>query len=87
MITSAPVIRYLCMMKMTWQFLLCGLLIVGDHASNRVPAGVDLGIAPQLLDEHIAVTGAFRLAVLRHVTDAQAAALRHQSLARLCDQP
>ena len=31
MITSAPVIRYLCMMKMTWQFLLCGLLIVGGH--------------------------------------------------------
>lgn len=32
-----------------------GLLIVCDHASNRVPADIDLGIAPPLLDQHIAV--------------------------------
>lgn len=32
-----------------------GILIVADHASNRVPGDVDLGIAPELLDEHIAV--------------------------------
>jgi predicted N-formylglutamate amidohydrolase len=31
-----------------------GVLIVADHASNHVPADVDLGIAPQLLDDHIA---------------------------------
>lgn len=30
-----------------------GLLIVVDHASNRVPADVELGIAPGLLDLHI----------------------------------
>jgi len=32
-----------------------GIQIVCDHASNRVPEGVDLGIAPELLDLHIAV--------------------------------
>lgn len=31
-----------------------GVLIIGDHASNRVPDGVDLGIDPALLNEHIA---------------------------------
>ncbi|HEX7820382.1 MAG TPA: N-formylglutamate amidohydrolase [Sphingobium sp.] len=30
-------------------------LIVGDHASNRVPPGIDLGIDPRHMDEHIAV--------------------------------
>jgi len=32
-----------------------GLLIVSDHASNRVPESVDLGIAPELMEQHIAV--------------------------------
>lgn len=32
-----------------------GVLIVSDHASNRVPDDVDLGIAPALLDQHIAI--------------------------------
>jgi len=32
-----------------------GILIVSDHASNRVPPDIDLGIAPELLDEHIAI--------------------------------
>ena len=32
-----------------------GILVVSDHASNRVPAGIDLGIAPGLLDQHIAI--------------------------------
>lgn len=31
------------------------LLIIADHASNTVPPGVDLGIAPALLENHIAV--------------------------------
>jgi predicted N-formylglutamate amidohydrolase len=31
-----------------------GVLIVGDHASNLVPADIDLGIDPALLDLHIA---------------------------------
>ncbi len=32
-----------------------GILVVSDHASNLVPDDVDLGIAPELLDQHIAV--------------------------------
>tara|TARA_R110000782_G_scaffold182437_6_gene272673 strand:+ start:5754 stop:6473 length:720 start_codon:yes stop_codon:yes gene_type:complete len=31
------------------------ILIVGDHASNHVPDDVDLGIAPELLRDHIAI--------------------------------
>lgn len=32
-----------------------GVLVVSDHASNHVPADIDLGIAPQLLDQHMAI--------------------------------
>ncbi len=32
-----------------------GVLIVSDHASNHVPDDIDLGVAPALLDEHIAI--------------------------------
>ena len=32
-----------------------GIVIVSDHASNRVPDDVDLGIDPALLDEHVAL--------------------------------
>lgn len=32
-----------------------GILVVSDHASNLVPSDIDLGIAPELLDQHIAV--------------------------------
>ncbi|QVM85807.1 N-formylglutamate amidohydrolase [Novosphingobium decolorationis] len=32
-----------------------GILVVADHASNRVPGDIDLGIAPELMDEHIAI--------------------------------
>jgi predicted N-formylglutamate amidohydrolase len=32
-----------------------GILVVGDHASNRVPEDIDLGIDPALLDEHVAI--------------------------------
>jgi predicted N-formylglutamate amidohydrolase len=31
------------------------LLLVADHASNRVPADIDLGIPPHFLNDHIAV--------------------------------
>lgn len=31
------------------------VLIVSDHASNHVPADIELGIAPELLDQHIAL--------------------------------
>ncbi len=32
-----------------------GILVVSDHASNRVPGDIDLGIAPALLDQHVAI--------------------------------
>jgi predicted N-formylglutamate amidohydrolase len=32
-----------------------GILIVSDHASNRVPSDIDLGIDPALLDQHVAI--------------------------------
>ncbi|MCP5396406.1 MAG: N-formylglutamate amidohydrolase [Sphingomonadaceae bacterium] len=32
-----------------------GVLVVADHASNRVPDDIDLGIDPALMEEHIAV--------------------------------
>jgi predicted N-formylglutamate amidohydrolase len=32
-----------------------GMLLIADHASNRVPPGVELGIPSRLLDDHIAV--------------------------------
>jgi len=32
-----------------------GLLVVSDHASNHVPADIALGIAPELLTEHMAL--------------------------------
>jgi predicted N-formylglutamate amidohydrolase len=42
-----------------WQLLgeprFGGVLVVSDHASNRVPDDIDLGIAPALLHQHIAV--------------------------------
>jgi predicted N-formylglutamate amidohydrolase len=32
-----------------------GILVVSDHASNHVPDDINLGIAPELLDQHIAI--------------------------------
>lgn len=32
-----------------------GILVVSDHASNRIPDDIDLGIDPDLLNQHIAV--------------------------------
>ena len=32
-----------------------GILVVSDHASNHVPADIDLGIDPALLNQHIAI--------------------------------
>ncbi|WP_298198944.1 N-formylglutamate amidohydrolase [Novosphingobium sp.] len=32
-----------------------GILVVSDHASNHVPADIALGIAPDLLTEHMAI--------------------------------
>jgi len=62
-----------------------GILVVSDHASNRVPADIDLGIDPALLSQHMAIdigvaqvgaimagregTAAFQCAVSRLVCD------------------
>lgn len=32
-----------------------GIVVVADHASNRVPEGIALGVAPQVMDEHVAI--------------------------------
>ena len=32
-----------------------GIVCVADHASNFVPKDIELGIAPELLEQHIAV--------------------------------
>ena len=32
-----------------------GLLLIADHASNRVPPGVDLGVPAVLMDQHVAI--------------------------------
>jgi predicted N-formylglutamate amidohydrolase len=32
-----------------------GILLIADHASNRLPESLELGIPPHLLDDHIAV--------------------------------
>lgn len=32
-----------------------GLLLIADHASNRVPADIDLGIDPAILTQHVAI--------------------------------
>tara|TARA_B110001454_G_scaffold182808_1_gene177520 strand:- start:2281 stop:2997 length:717 start_codon:yes stop_codon:yes gene_type:complete len=44
-------------MSEAFRILKCGdapILIVSDHASNHVPEDIDLGVAPELLNEHIA---------------------------------
>jgi len=32
-----------------------GILVVSDHASNQVPEGITLGIAPERMEEHVAL--------------------------------
>lgn len=42
-----------------------GLMLIADHASNRVPVDIDLGVHPSILDKHIAVDiGIDRLSAL-----------------------
>ncbi len=52
-----------------------GIAIIADHASNHVPDGVDLGIAPALLTDHIAVdigTAAVAALLVRRVANSWA---------------
>jgi predicted N-formylglutamate amidohydrolase len=32
-----------------------GLLLIGDHASNHLPDGLDLGVPPDVLEQHVAI--------------------------------
>ena len=32
-----------------------GLLLIGDHASNLVPQGVELGVDPRVMNQHVAI--------------------------------
>jgi predicted N-formylglutamate amidohydrolase len=32
-----------------------GMLLIGDHASNHVPDGIALGVAPQVMEQHVAI--------------------------------
>lgn len=41
--------------RIAGQPLAGGILIVSDHASNRVPDDIDLGIDPELLEQHVAL--------------------------------
>jgi len=56
-----------------------GVLIVSDHASNRVPPDIDLGIDTALLDEHIAVDIGVAGVAERMVAPGTAAWLGHVS--------
>ena len=31
------------------------MLLIADHASNRLPSGLDLGVPPALMDQHVAI--------------------------------
>ncbi|MET1756574.1 N-formylglutamate amidohydrolase [Novosphingobium sp. RD2P27] len=69
-----------------------GILVVADHASNRVPEGIDLGIAPELLNEHIAIDIGVAGVAERMVRPGIAAYLAHVSrlvcdFNRDCDAP
>jgi predicted N-formylglutamate amidohydrolase len=45
------------------------IVLVADHASNRVPAGIDLGIDPILLDGHIAIDIGVEAVAMRMARD------------------
>ena len=58
------------------------MLIIGDHASNRVPPGIDLGIDRVLLSTHIGWD--IGVAALAHALQAPAYLASVSRLARLC---
>ena len=62
-----------------------GILVVSDHASNRVPQGVDLGIDPALLDLHIAVDIGVAQIAERMVQSAGVAAFLGNVSRLVCD--
>jgi predicted N-formylglutamate amidohydrolase len=62
-----------------------GILIVSDHASSRVPAGIYLGIDPALLDEHVAVDIGVAAVAERMVARAGMAAFLGNVSRLVCD--
>ncbi|WP_068076363.1 N-formylglutamate amidohydrolase [Novosphingobium lentum] len=57
-----------------------GILVVSDHASNRVPDDINLGIEAALLDQHVAVDiGVAQVAALMAARPGIAAYLGHVS--------
>lgn len=62
-----------------------GLLIVADHASNRVPDDIDLGIEPALMDEHIAIDIGVAGIAERMALNSGAAALLGNVSRLVCD--
>ncbi len=62
-----------------------GILVVADHASNRVPEDIALGIDPALLDAHIAVDIGVRQVAERMAERAGIAALLANVSRLVCD--
>ena len=62
-----------------------GILLVSDHASNRVPDDIDLGIAPALLGEHIAIDIGVGAIAERMATRAGVAAFLGNVSRLVCD--
>lgn len=58
---------------MAWEILgeprAGGILLVGDHASNNVPADIDLGVAATVLSDHVAVDIGVRPMAQRLIAD------------------
>ena len=63
-----------------------GIVIIGDHASNRVPSGIDLGVDPALMDQHIALDiGVAAVAERMVAADPRFAALLGNVSRLVCD--
>jgi predicted N-formylglutamate amidohydrolase len=62
-----------------------GILIVSDHASNLVPADIDLGIDPALLNEHVAIDIGVAAVAERMVAKAGMAAFLGNVSRLVCD--
>ena len=62
-----------------------GIVIVSDHASNRVPVDIDLGIDPALLDEHVAIDIGVAEVAQRMVVEAGFAAFLGNVSRLVCD--
>jgi predicted N-formylglutamate amidohydrolase len=62
-----------------------GILIVSDHASNRVPDDIDLGIDPALLNEHVAIDIGVAGVAQRMVAQAGVAAFLANVSRLVCD--